>query len=166
MRVTVLLSVVSVFAVVLLGENYLPSQSLSGEPRMAAPSQQRPDVWSDGERMWSRAQIRVVPLDVARANREEMQSLRDRVAQAEGETLKLSSHNPQVREHLYRQDDLIRALLNYAERQNSDQGKSLAALDVQRHLNEIEGRTNCGACHTRVIATRKPAPAEKLQSLH
>jgi hypothetical protein len=46
----------------------------------------------------------------------------------------------------------MNALLTYIDRERSDQGKSVAALEVQRHLNEIEGRVNCQACHTGVVA--------------
>ena len=52
-----------------------------------------------------------------------------------------------VREQLSRQRQLMRALLSYAERQDTDKGKSLVAVQVQRHLNRIEGQVMCEACH-------------------
>jgi hypothetical protein len=53
---------------------------------------------------------------------------------------------------LYRQQQLLKALLSFAERQESNAGKGPAALDVQRHLNEIEGKVMCEACHTGMVA--------------
>jgi hypothetical protein len=38
-------------------------------------------------------------------------------------------------------------LLDFAELQESDRGKSPAALEVQHHLNQIEGQFMCEACH-------------------
>jgi hypothetical protein len=46
----------------------------------------------------------------------------------------------------------MQALLHYIERAESDQGKSPAAIEVKRHLNEIEGKMNCQACHTDMVA--------------
>jgi hypothetical protein len=107
---------------------------------------------STGERMWRRAEIRVVPLDLYLANRVELDSLRARVEQTQADAAKLEAPDPAARELLYRQQQLLKVLLNLAERQESNAGKGPTALEVQRHLNEIEGRVLCEACHTGVVA--------------
>lgn len=106
----------------------------------------------DGVLMWRRAEIRVVPLDLAAADRAELQSLRARVAASELDTARLTPSDPATREQLSRQLQLMRALLAFADRQDSDQGKSLAAVQVQQHLNQIEGQRMCEACHNRIVA--------------
>jgi hypothetical protein len=103
---------------------------------------------SDGVRMLRRADIVVIPVEVAVANRAELASLRDRVAEAEVGMTRLYRSDPAVREQLSRQLQIMRALLNYAERQDTDQGKGLVAVQVQRHLNKIEGQVMCEACHS------------------
>jgi len=103
---------------------------------------------SDGVRMLRRANIVVLPVELAVANRAELAYLRDRVAQAEVDMSRLDLSDSAVREQLSRQLQLMRALLNYAERRETDQGKGLVALQVQRHLNKIEGQVMCEACHS------------------
>jgi hypothetical protein len=105
-----------------------------------------------GERMWRRAEIRVVPLDLYLANKVELDSLRVRVEQAQADAARLESAEPAAREQLYRQGQLLKALLKFAERQESNAGKGPTALEVQRHLNDIEGKGMCEACHTGVVA--------------
>jgi len=105
-----------------------------------------------GERMWRRAEIRVVPLDLYLANRVELDSLRMRVEQAGADSSRMEPPDPAARELLYRQQQLLRALLNLAGRQESNAGKGPDVLEVQRHLNEIEGKTQCEACHAGVVA--------------
>ena len=105
-----------------------------------------------GERMWRRAEIRVVPLDLYLANKVELDSLRARVEQAETDAARLEPVEPAVREQLYRQVQLLQALLKFAQRQESNAGKDPTALEVQRHLNEIEGHVMCEACHTSIVA--------------
>lgn len=102
---------------------------------------------SDGVRMLRRADIRVLPVELIVANRTELASLRGRVAQAEVDMTKLDVSDLAVREQLSRQRQLMRALLSYAERQDTDKGKSLVAVQVQRHLNRIEGQVMCETCH-------------------
>jgi hypothetical protein len=135
----------------------VPAQTLSdpavtdrGTPRWSQtmPSHQT----GGGERMWRRAEIRVVPLDLYLANKVELDSLRARVAQAQTDATRLAPPDPAARELLYRQQQLLKALLSFAERQESNAGKGPAALDVQRHLNEIEGKVMCEACHTGMVA--------------
>ena len=107
-----------------------------------------------GERMWRRAEIRVVPLDLYLANKVELDSLRVRVEQAQADTAKLEPPEPATRELLYRQQQLLKALLILAQRQESNAGKGPTVLEVQRHLNEIEGKVMCEACHTGMVARR------------
>jgi hypothetical protein len=80
--------------------------------------------------------------------------LRTRIAEAELDASRLAPSDPAVREQLSRQLQLMKALLSFAERQDSDQGKSPTALQVQQHLNQIEGQRMCEACHNRVVARR------------
>jgi hypothetical protein len=108
----------------------------------------------DGIRMWRRAEIRVMPLGLVAADKAELQSLRTRVTEAEVDAAKLAPSDPAVREQFSRQIQLMRALLSFTERQDSDQGKSPTALQVQQHLNQIEGQIMCEACHNRVVARR------------
>jgi len=105
-------------------------------------------VRSDGVRMISQAEILVLPADVVASNRAELASLRDRVAQAEVNLARLEVSDPAVREQLSRQLQLTKALLDFSNRQYSDAGKSRAAIQVEHHLNEIEGRVMCEACHS------------------
>jgi hypothetical protein len=112
----------------------------------------------DGVLMLRRADIVVIPMELAVTNKAELASLRDRVAEAEVDLTRLDLPDPALREQLSRQLQLTRALLNYAERQETDQGKGLVVLQVQRHLNKIEGQAMCEACHSgpaRMITTRE-----------
>jgi hypothetical protein len=47
-------------------------------------------------------------------------------------------------------------LLNFAQRQETNAGKGPTVLEVQRHLNEIQGKAMCEACHAAVIANHAP----------
>ena len=109
-----------------------------------------------GERMWRRAEIRVVPLDLYLANKVELDSLRARVEQAQADAARMEPPDPAARELLYRQQQLLKALLNLAQRQESNAGKGSTVLEVQRHLNEIEGKLMCEACHTGMVARQVP----------
>ena len=109
----------------------------------------------DGVRMLRRAEIVVLPADLAAANRAELASLRDRVSQAEVNLSRLEPSDPALREQLFRQIQLTKALLSFAQRQNSNLGKSRAALQVEHHLNEIEGRVMCEACHGGPVTTHQ-----------
>ncbi|MGC2196260.1 MAG: hypothetical protein WA628_16435 [Terriglobales bacterium] len=141
------------FALSLGTASVLPQASLV---QHASPPAQPPMHFNDGRaaqnsgdgvQMLRRADILVVPVELTVANRAELASLRDRVAQAEMDMTKLDPWDPAAREQLSRQRQLMRALLSYAERQDTDKGKSLMALQVQRHLNRIEGQIMCEACH-------------------
>ncbi len=110
-----------------------------------------------GESMWRRAEIRVVPLDLYLANKVELDSLRARVEQAQADAARMEPPDPAARELLYRQQQLLKSLLNLAGRQESNAGKGPTVLDVQRHLNEIEGKVQCEACHTGVVARQASA---------
>lgn len=107
--------------------------------------------------MWRLAEVRVVPLDVAAAQTKELATLRARVELAKLEYAKLSPSDAAVREQLTRQIELMDALLLWAERQNSDAGKSPTAIQVQQHLNNIEGKVQCESCHGGIIGeVRRP----------
>ena len=153
MRIATFLFAPCLVAVLALAQiSSLPKES-SAPQAGTRLSQRAPDSRSnDGVRMWRRAEIRVVPLDVVAANRAEFQSLRDRLARIEVDSRRLELSDPAVREQISRQLQLIRAALAYADRQDSDYGKSPSAMEVQRHLNQIEGQMMCEACHTAVVA--------------
>jgi len=70
----------------------------------------------------------------------------------QADAAKLEPPDPAARELLYRQQQLLKQLLHFAERQESNAGKGPIVLEVQRHLNEIQGRVMCEACHTGVVA--------------
>jgi len=102
--------------------------------------------------MWRRAEIRVTPLEQAERNRAVLESLRNRVAQAERETPSLWLLDSNVRQQLSSQVQLMRELLTFAELQESNQGKSPNALAVERRLNQLQGQTMCEACHSGIVA--------------
>jgi hypothetical protein len=142
------------FALSLVTASVLPQSSqvrpVSPRAHLSVPSTEHGSATQssgDGVRMLRRADILVLPVELIVANRAELGSLRERVAQAELDITRLDLSDPATREQLSRQLQLIRALLNYADRQDTDNGKSLVALQVQRHLNRIEGQVMCEACH-------------------
>jgi hypothetical protein len=155
MRVVTFLCALFLVAVVLVAET---SPYQHSAPQPVAQFQSRDFSLGDGTRMWRRAEIEVMPQDVAAANRAELESLRRRVAQVEGEAAEATVYlaDPAVRERLTQQVQLIRALLSYAERRESDYGKSQIATQVQHHLNRIEGRMACEACHPSVVSGNRP----------
>jgi hypothetical protein len=156
MRPVTFLSVAFCLTAVLFAQSYMPSRFPTVQRHLSQVPETRPEIRaSDGERMVMRAAIRVLPLDVLSERQTELERLRARVTKGELEALQLSATSPAVREHLLRQLDTMQALLKYIEREQSDQGKSPAALRVQQHLNEIEGRVNCQACHSPVIAANR-----------
>jgi hypothetical protein len=152
MRTATFLSVALLLTVVLFAKSYFPGASAPVDQVIAPMPQTRPDIGGDGERMWTRAVIRVLPLDLISERKAELESLRGRIAQAKMDDLKLGRANPDQRKRVVRDINLMSELLTYIDREGSDRGKSAAALEVQRHLNEIEGRVNCQACHTGVVA--------------
>jgi len=117
-----------------------------------APLAVREPIVAGGVRMWRFAEIRVVPSDIATANRAELESLRQRVQRAEADNLGLYLMDPAVRERQSVQIRLIQDLFSYAERKDSDQGKSPVAIEVQRHLNHVQGRMACETCHPSLVA--------------
>ena len=122
-------------------------------PEMPRSTQMMPAHPVDAnERMWRRAEIRVVPLELYLANKVELDSLRARVEQAQRDMAALEPAEPAARELLYRQQQLLRTLLSLAQRQETNAGKTPTAVEVQRHLNEIEGKVMCEACHAGIVA--------------
>lgn len=159
MRIPTFLCVAFLLTAFLFAEMYFPDRSPASQQPITQALQTRPEVrGGDGERMWTRAQIRVMPLDLLMANRVELESLRSRAARSELDASRLSASNPAVREQLSRQIELLRALLDYADRQDSDNRKSPVAIEVQRHLNRIEGRVDCESCHTGMVAKDRVDP--------
>lgn len=152
MRSTTFLSVALLLSAALFGHSFFPKNEPMQGTIAQIPHPRMDMRGSDGQPMVSRAYIEVVPLDLLVERNKQLEYLRDSVTQGELDALKLSSSNPAIREHLFRQTDTMQALLHYIERAQSDQGKSPEALEVKRHLNEIEGKVNCGACHTGVVA--------------
>jgi len=106
----------------------------------------------DTSRMWRRAEILVVPLEQVERNRAALESLRNRVAQAERDTSSFWLVDPNVRQQLFSQVQLMRQLLTFAEQQQSNKGKGPTALAVERRLNQLEGQTMCEACHSGIVA--------------
>ena len=106
----------------------------------------------DTSRMWRRAEILVIPLEQVERNRVALESLRNRVAQAERETSSFWLVDPNVRQQLFSQVQLMRQLLTFAEQQQSNKGKGPTALAVERRLNQLEGQTMCEACHSGIVA--------------
>ena len=106
----------------------------------------------DSSRMWRRAEIRVTPLEQVERNRTALESLHNRVVQAERESSGLWLVDPDVRQQLSSQVQLMRELFTFAEQQQSNRGKSPNALAVQRRLNQLEGQTMCEACHSGIVA--------------
>ena len=120
---------------------------------IAAPQNVMPGQFNDDtSRMWRRAEILVVPLEQVERNRAALESLRSRVAQAERETSSSWLVDPNVRQQLFSQVQLMRQLLTFAEQQQSNKGKGPTALAVERRLNQLEGQTMCEACHSGIVA--------------
>ncbi len=137
--------------------------SASSHQRQTAPGgmpeivQRGPQRGGDVVRMWKRAEIRVIPMDVAAADRAELQALRERVARAESDIAKLGNSNFTVQQQFSRDLQLMESLLRYAERQDSDRGKSPTAIAVEKNLNHLQGQMMCEACHSRAIASSMSA---------
>jgi hypothetical protein len=156
MRRVALLLVLGVGSALVLAQTLSdPALPERGTPRL---NQMMPAHPTDvGERMWRRAEILVVPLDLFLARRVELDSLRARVEQAQADAARLELADPAASELLSRQQQLLKLFLTLAERQESNAGKGPTALEVQRHLNQIEGKVMCEACHTGVVAQQASA---------
>lgn len=152
MRSAAFLLALGVAGALMLAQNL--SNPVPVAPNTPAANPMMPSHSTEADRMWRRAEIRVVPLDLYLANRVELDSLRTRVEQAEVDAGRMEPPDPAARELIYRQQQLLKALLNLAGRQESNTGKGPTVLEVQRHLNEIEGKVQCEACHSGVVARR------------
>jgi hypothetical protein len=117
----------------------------------------------DGSRMWRRAQILVIPLEQADRDRAALESLRNRVTQAERDSSSLWLVDPYVRQQLSSQVQLMRELLALAEQQQSNQGKTPNAQAVERRLNQLQGQTMCEACHSGIVARNHGAESSTAQ---
>jgi hypothetical protein len=123
----------------------------------ATPLPSRPDLTAvplngDSSRMWRRAEFRVIPLEQVDRDRAALESLRNRVAQAERESSSLWLWDSNARQQLSSQVQLMKELLTLAERQQSNRGKGPTALAVERRLNQLQGQTMCEACHGGIVA--------------
>ena len=128
-----------------------PTNTLSAS--IASPQNVMPVQFNDDtSRMWRRAEILVIPLEQVERNRVALESLRSRVAQAERETSSFWLVDPNVRQQLFSQVQLMRQLLTFAEQQQSNKGKGPTAVAVERRLNQLEGQTMCEACHSGIVA--------------
>ncbi|HXZ28392.1 MAG TPA: hypothetical protein VEG08_10385 [Terriglobales bacterium] len=155
MRKAIVPLLLSLLAVLMLAQtpgNRLPQVPPGGD-RFPAQS-----AYGPTGSMWRLAEVRVVPLDVAAAQTKELATLRARVELAKLEYAKLNPSDAAVRTQLTRQMELLDALLGWAERQNSDAGKSPTAIQVQQHLNNIEGKVQCESCHGGIIGEMQPPP--------
>ena len=152
MRTVAFLFSLCVVGALVLGQTLSDPLIDRGTPSQVIPAQQG----GVREPMWRRAEIRVVPLDLYLANKVELDSLRARVKQAQFDAAKLEPPEPAARELLSRQQELLKALLDFAQREESNTGKGPTALEVQRHLNQIQGKLMCEACHTGMVARQVP----------
>ena len=133
------------------GSSQLPTNA---PPNIAPPRQDAVagQKSNDSSRMWRRAEIRVTPLEQADRDRAALESLRNRVAQAERESSTIWLGDANVRQQLLSQVQLMGELLAFAERRQSNRGKGPNALAVERRLNQLEGQTMCEACHSGIVA--------------
>lgn len=151
MRFPTFLFALCLAAVVAVGA-VVSQQSKNSSPAIA-PSRDDATAFqeNDSSRMWSRAEIRVIPLEQVERNRAALESFRDRVAQAErSSNFWLVDSN--VRQQLLSQTRLMRELLTFAEQQQSERAKTPNALAVERRLNQLQGQTMCEACHGGIVA--------------
>jgi hypothetical protein len=145
----------SILVFALFSHSFFPTGS-RGVQALSQKAQPHPSIQgNDGEPMVTRAFIDVVPLELMEERNRQLESLRSRVAQLEVEDMRLASAKPEIREPLARQVEIMNALLRYIASEQSDQAKSPAAIEVKRHLNEIEGKMNCQACHTGLVANSR-----------
>jgi hypothetical protein len=154
MRLPAFLFALCLIAILAFGISSSSQQSSNVPPATARPTPGVTDLWSgyNGSRMWRRAEIRVVPLDQVDLNKAELQSLRERVAQAEAQSTGFWFSDPTLRRQLSEQLQLMKELLKFAEQQQANRAKSPTAMEVERRLNLIQGQTMCEACHSGIVA--------------
>jgi hypothetical protein len=154
MRLPAFLFALCLAAIVAFGAAVSSPKPTNG-PQAIAPTREAVTAVQsnyDSSRMWRRAEIRVTPLEQVERNRAALESLRNRVAQAERENTNLWLLDANVRQQLTSQAQLMRELLSFAEQQQSDRGKSPNAIAVERRLNQLQGQTMCEACHAGIVA--------------
>ena len=157
MRKLTFLLFVLFLAVLLLAQSP-GSPSPQGPPDERMQNLPGQSAYSHAGSMWRLAEVRVVPLDVAAAQTKELATLRSRVELAKLEYAKLSPADASVREQLARQMELLDDLMHWADRQSSDEGKSPTAIQVQQHLNNIEGKVQCESCHGGIVGDLRLPP--------
>jgi len=108
--------------------------------------------FAPGPQMTRRAEIRVTPMDVVEQHRAQDAALVAdlRTMLASNVSLQQANGDARVRQHLMLESQLAQAVLNHLDRDSSDAGKTATSLAVQKKLNAMEGRANCGACHSGV----------------
>ena len=156
------------FALCLVAVLAFAGSHAAQRPSFPSPAPVHPDrdltLWGghDSSHMWRRAEIRVVPLEQLHADQLELETLRNRVSKAEAEGISLWFADATMRRQLQSQVDLMKDLLQFAEQQQSDRGKSPTAVEVERRLNQIEGQVMCEACHSGIVAHNRSTatPAE------
>jgi len=154
MRLPAFLFALCLVAILAFGASSSSQQTSNVPPANARPTPGVTDVWGgyNGTRMWRRAEIRVVPLDQADLNRAELQSLQERVARTEAQSTGFWFSDPILRKQLFDQLQLMKELLKFAEQQQANRAKTPTAMEVERRLNQIQGRTMCEACHSGIVA--------------
>src|SRR5271169_5630582 len=154
MRLPAYLFALCLVAIVAFGAAVSSQQPTNAASAIVPSRQDVPAVPlnDDSSRMWRRAEIRVIPLEQVGRDRAVLESLRERVAQAERESTSLWLLDSNVRQQLSSQSQLMRELLTLAEQQQSNRGKGATALAVERRLNQLQGQTMCEACHGGIVA--------------
>src|ERR1700740_3218285 len=95
-----------------------PETSSPFDPQI---SQTMPSHSTDSTRpMWRRAWIQVVPLEIMLGNKAELESVRHQVRRAEVDAARLEAPDEATRELLSRQTQLLKTLVAFAEKQDSD----------------------------------------------
>jgi hypothetical protein len=154
MRLPAFLFALCLVAILAFG---LSSQQTSNVPALSSrPTPGVSDVWNgyNGSRMWRRAEIRVTPLEQVDLRRAELNTLRNRVAQAEADGTGYWFSDPTLRKQLAQQLQLMKDLLKFADEQQSNNAKTPTAMEVERRLNQIQGQTMCEACHSGIVAKK------------
>ena len=140
MRLPVFLFAMCLAALVAFGSAVSSQKLTNASQAVTPPHDALSDVQRNYEssRMWRRAEIRVTPLEQVDRNRAALESLRSRVAQAERLDASWWLVDPNVRQQLSLQIQLMKELLAFVEQQQSDKGKSPNALAVELRLNQMQ----------------------------
>ena len=146
MRTVTFLFALLCIAVLVLADTTLLRPPSTAAPVTVVSQQQDQGSFGDSVRMWRRAEVQVVPLDLAIANRAELESLRRRAVQIGAEAVALN--NPRaVRDQFDRQAQLVRAL---------DPALPNARIPTRakcnRHRSPASSQPHRGPHHVRVVS--------------